>query len=197
MNKGSRGFTLVEMMVALVVLSLIVAATLASLRTFANTQTTLDTVTERFSQMRQVSGFLRRTISQAMPVARRDKQSLAGGSFFMGSSTELVWISPVMVGLTRGGSYIQRLFVQEGELKYQQLPFVGPDSEPHWQDVPAYLLIDKLEYFALAFQEKAGEPWLEEWSMVSVNPTAVKVMIAADGRFWPELVIPVVPGRVR
>ena len=56
---AARGFTLVEVVVALTILSLIMLATVTGLRTLANTQGTLERVTARIDEVRTVSGFLR------------------------------------------------------------------------------------------------------------------------------------------
>ena len=50
---GGRGFTLVEVMVALTILSLVMMATVTGLRTLANTQTAIERATHRVDEIRR------------------------------------------------------------------------------------------------------------------------------------------------
>ena len=68
--RRARGFTLVEAVVALTILSMIMVATIATLRAFGNTNIAIKQVTQRVDEVRVVSAFLRNTIGNAMPVSR-------------------------------------------------------------------------------------------------------------------------------
>ena len=61
----NAGFTLVEVMVSITVLSMILLATVTALRTFGNTQQSLQHMTHRVDEVRSVSGFLRAAIESA------------------------------------------------------------------------------------------------------------------------------------
>ena len=76
--RGSAGFTLVEVVVALAILSLVMLATITGLRTLANTQVSLVRMTERVDGMRAVSSFLRDTLESAAV------GSSSGGGLAMG-----------------------------------------------------------------------------------------------------------------
>jgi general secretion pathway protein J len=66
-----RGFTLIEVMIALTLLSMIMVAIIAAMRTFGNTKATIQQVTNRVDEIRVVSEFLRKTIGSAMPVLQQ------------------------------------------------------------------------------------------------------------------------------
>ena len=66
MTRRRRGFTLIEMSVALVVLSLIMLATVTALRTLGNTQVAVDRLTLRNDEIRSVSSFLRDALESAI-----------------------------------------------------------------------------------------------------------------------------------
>ena len=55
----ARGFTLVEVIVALAILSLVMLATVSGFRTLGNTATTISRMTDRSDELRSVSSFLR------------------------------------------------------------------------------------------------------------------------------------------
>ena len=51
------GFTLVEVMVALAIFSLVMLATVTGFRTLSNTAATIDRMTDRIDEVRSVSAF--------------------------------------------------------------------------------------------------------------------------------------------
>ena len=57
--RGQGGFTLVEVIVSLGILSLIMLATISALRTFGQTQVSLDKMIDRVDEVRTVSGMVR------------------------------------------------------------------------------------------------------------------------------------------
>ena len=62
---AAEGFTLVEVMVALTILSLVMMATVTGLRTLANTQSAIERMTSRVDEVRSVSIFLRDLLTSA------------------------------------------------------------------------------------------------------------------------------------
>ena len=74
-----RGFTLVEVVVALAVLSLIMLATVTGLRTLGNTQVAVDRQVDRVSELRAVSSFLRDSFGAAVTGSGGGGLSLGGG----------------------------------------------------------------------------------------------------------------------
>ena len=85
---GSRGFTLVEVMVALTILSLVMMATVTGLRTLANTQGAIERTTNRVDEIRSVSSFLRDLLESAVVGEDMGGLSLGGGS---SEATYFVW----------------------------------------------------------------------------------------------------------
>ncbi|MBK6738944.1 MAG: prepilin-type N-terminal cleavage/methylation domain-containing protein [Haliea sp.] len=106
--RRARGFTLLEVMLALVLLSMVMVATIAAMRTLGNTQAAIEEVTGRVDEIRVVSQFLRNTIGAAMPVMREGRvgettEDFADmGTYFWGDRTQLVWVSPLVAGASMG-----------------------------------------------------------------------------------------------
>ena len=78
--RPARGFTLIEMMIALTLFSMMMLAIVAAMRTLGNTQSTLEQVTGRVDEIRGVSEFLRNSLSMAMPVVRLGSPGEAAGA---------------------------------------------------------------------------------------------------------------------
>jgi len=191
-----KGFTLVEVVIALTILSLIMLATLTALRTFADTQERLQRVTERLDEMRLVTKLLRRTIGQAVPVSRV-KEEEAFGSYFYGDGTELFWTTP-MSGPGLGGLKVLHLAADtEGQLVLQIADYLTGAEEPDWSGLDQHLLVEELDSLLLAYREGPEADWVDQWELSPTSPYSVKILISAHGRFWPEIVMNLNDGKMQ
>jgi len=193
--KNHKGFTLVEVVIALTILALIMLTTLSALRTFADTQERLQRVTERLDEMRLVTALLRRTISQAVPVSRVNEGE-SFGSYFFGEQSELFWTTP-MAGPGLGGLKILHLHNANGQLVLQVADYLAILEEPNWSDMEQHILVEQLDSFVLAYLEAPGAEWLEQWELLPNSPYSVKMLISANGRYWPEIIINLNDGKMQ
>lgn len=184
----SRGFTLVEVVVALTVLSMISLATLSSIRTFGSTQQKLDMVSERTQEMRSVSQLLRRVLVDAQAIMRQNPRGLR--SYFQGHEQEVIWIAPFSASRTIGGLTIFRLAINDSQqLTLQFDPYVTSVRELDWSQREAYVLVPKLDEITISYKASPSGEWLSTWENASQNPDRVRLAIAANGRYWPDLII--------
>jgi general secretion pathway protein J len=189
----TRGFTLVEVVVALSVLSLILLATVTALRTFANTQSTLERHTDRVDEMRAVSSLLRDLVDAAVMGSGSNSGLTLGGTgrgegFLRGSQQEVAWKTTFMFGENFGGTYLVRLAVIDGDLllQWQDAP-INP-VRVDWDDMPSKVLSAGVGQLVLAYRERVGGEWLPGWEGPAM-PAQVRIRILAQERFWPDLVI--------
>ena len=188
MHRKYDGFTLVEVIVSLLILSLIMLSTLAALRTFANTQTKLQQVTERLDEMRLITAFLRRSINQSVPVSRiqRGKNKT---TYFSGTNKELIWATP-MPGPGAGGLKILRLSTTENkQLILQISDYISAKDKPRWENSKPHILIKSLDSIKLAYLSAPLSQWQDKWEATITSPFAVKVIISSQQRYWPEIII--------
>jgi general secretion pathway protein J len=191
----TRGFTLIEVMIALTLLSMIMVATIAALRTFGNTKVTLEQMTNRVDEIRVVSGFLRNTIGAAMPVMRVGAiddtlEDAAGfGTYFWGGPTHLVWVSRLVAGASLGGAFVMQVTYRDDKLEIQWHPYVRSVEALHGDDVQSRVLLDDVEEFELGYLPAFGDEWVDEWAGIGANPVAVRMNIKSRGKYWPELVM--------
>jgi general secretion pathway protein J len=183
--KQQRGVTLVEVVVATLILSLIMLATVTAMRTFGRTYDTLLQRTDQTAEMREVSRFLR--------LALRD--ALGEPATFSGDATVVSWATPLdRVGSAGGIQYLKLSHSGDG-LMLSFAPFdpaqVGAE-EPGWGlVVDDFVLVDELERFAVAYRETPFTDWIDRWDP-DASPTipwAVSVSIAASGVQWPPVVV--------
>jgi len=194
-QSSDRGFTLVEVMVALTILSLVMLATVSGFRTLATTQSTLDRTIDRIDEIRTVSNFLRQVFESA--IVGQDLGGLTlggtGGSskaFFDLNDSAVVMKSVVMMGEGFGGTQVVRV-AREGSfimLRWSQNEFKADD--PRWQKYPSRELVSGVEEFALSTRPNSFTPWQPRWNQQGA-PESLRVVLKAHGRFFPELIIPV------
>jgi general secretion pathway protein J len=79
-DSASRGFTLIEVVVSLAILSLVLLGTVTGLRTLGNTHVSLERVTQRADEVRTVSAFLRDLMESAVVGSGSGGLTLGGGS---------------------------------------------------------------------------------------------------------------------
>ncbi|HHX81602.1 MAG TPA: prepilin-type N-terminal cleavage/methylation domain-containing protein [Pseudomonadaceae bacterium] len=196
MHSEQRGFTLVEMMIALVVLSLISLGTLSAMRTMAMTQERLTATTDRVDELRQVSQFLRASLRQA----RVPPSSGFGGTW--GGSTagpalaqhhEVVWLAPFELAGGASGLNHLRVYPDGDNLRIQFQPHRQEFDQTSWSGLEAgEILVKNLEEFAVYYRLVNNGPWVEEIieeDMVDGLPAAIRLVVKSGGRYWPEIVV--------
>jgi len=197
-----RGFTLVEVMVALTLLSMIMVATIAAMRAFGNTKTTIKQVTDRVDEVRVVSEFLRNTIGGAMPLLRvgvMDHTFNEGadlGTYFWGDSTEMMWVSPLVAGADLGGAFVMRMTFVDGKVELKWHPYEASIEAFTWGELEPRVLLDDVEEFELGYLSAYGGEWVQEWPGFDANPVSVRLNIKSRERYWPELVVRVDAGEL-
>lgn len=200
--KHSSGFTLVEVLVALVVLSLIMVTTISGFRTLANTSASIRLMTERTDELRSVSTFLRDAIENSvLNQGEGQSEGLSFGgagassepiTFFEKKGNSLVWRSKILFGEAYGGSYFLRLAQQGDELILQWQEPQSQRKPRDWRGSPARRVLSKLEEFEIWTRESHQDPWVTENREGSL-PSHVRLIIKANGRYWPDLIMKVTP----
>ena len=197
MRHKAGGFTLIEVVVSLAVLSLILLATVSALRTFANTQVSLDAMMGRVDEVRTVSGFLRDMFEGSVAGKQQGGGLSFGGSggselaYFEGTPQWVEWKAPVLFGEVYGGTQLLRLIKEEGALKlYWQDP-PAQHAAVDWNEKNSRILVQKVEEFQLSFKPEFNADWQNtEWEGKGA-PALVRLSIKAAGRHWPDLIIQV------
>ena len=192
---ASGGFTLVEVVVSLAILSLIMVATISALRTFAQTQTSLDRVTQRIDEVRSVSSFLRDTFESSV-VGKSSGGGLSmgsgtsAGSYLKGGPLAMDWKAFVQFGEGYGGTFLVRVERDEDQLKLKWQDIPPRLDAVSWHDAPERVLVEGLEELQLDYRKEFASAWQDEW-LQQDSPSFVRMTIKAHGRFWPELIFTV------
>lgn len=192
MRPKARGFTLIEVLIALVLLSLLMGGLLASLRTLGDTATRLEARAAQAEERRLVSGFLRQVVGGLVrkPVDPGDGTPPLP---FLGGAAELIWVAPMPAHHTVGGLHrfrLSRADLDEGALRLQFLPYVDDDTPPDWSLADQRLLLEGLQSLEIAYQLAGSRDWRSAWTEADRLPARIRLRLEQEAVWWPELVIP-------
>lgn len=193
-RSAQNAFTLVEVMVALAVLSLIMLATVTAMRTLANTQHTLERTMSRLDEMRTVSSFLRDQFEAAVLGANSSGLTLGGapeeGAYFRGYGESVVWKATVKYGESFGGQYLLRVVRVDDALMLQWREMPRIIAEIDWADAQSRRLVDGVEDFDLWYRGSPADQW-EKALGQGITPASIRLRIKTRDRYWPDLIVAV------
>lgn len=200
------GFTLVEVMVSLLLISMVMLGLLTAMRTMASSATSVEAVADRIADMTVISGFLRTTIRGV-----EDAGVLASGGserferIFIGNNRRLRWTGVMPAHHALGGLHVFELELVDGGpgaagtsslyLHYQ--PYLGAQVQLLTQNRRSHRLIDGVDSMVIAYQvQDESSEWRDSWTgpeAERILPARIRLQLRVNGRFWPEIVVPVAP----
>ena len=204
-KRRAGGFTLVELLVALVLLGFISVLMLGGLRFGARAWEAGDARIERIADVQVAQRFLRRQIATARPLeSRRDGQSSVIA--FAGDGTWMRLIAPLPAHLALGGLYRVSLFVDDEDgrdrlmLAWRLYQSEDDDGVRPAEGQESVLIDDvaEVDFSYLRVAAEGGDTeWVDRWEDETGLPALVRVVIAFDDdddRSWPPLIVaPMVP----
>ena len=183
------GMTLVEVMISAVVLSMVMLALSASLRTFATTYTAVEQSADRTARLREVTYFLRHVL--------REAYSPHQGAFHIAGS-EISWLAPIdRVGAAGGVTWLRLRRAGDTVM----LDFAIPDTEiaekartdPAWGDViPSQVLLEDVRRFqvkAIKAPSRNGYDDNDDEALNDELPPGVQVEWELEDMSWPPLIV--------
>lgn len=195
--KAQRGFTLLEMLIAFSMMSLLFLALFSSFNTIGRGWDAADRKMLKTEDMRLISEFLRSQLSQAMVVRI---QSDDGPMYaFEGEDYFVRYAAPLQPLQDSGGIYLIELATSvDSEGKKLEMRYAPYRPDLNWDDalsevepvlVYGGLHSVRFEYFAA--ESVDDDPvWEYEWMDKTVYPLLLKVSIEdKDQRLWPELIV--------
>jgi general secretion pathway protein J len=190
-----QGFTLVEVLVALTILSLVLMTTLTALRTLGNSQSTIERMTDRVDEVRTVSNFLR-DLLESVVVGANDELTTGSGasdaSYFRSEQDFLEFKSTILFGESYGGSYLVRVAKEGARLvfRWQESPVGGAPQE--WAKMPSRVIVEQLEELKVSTRKDYTQAWADKRSEDDFSvPALVRLHVKAAGRYWPDLIMQV------
>lgn len=196
-----RGFTLIEVLLATVLLAAGLALAFATLRSATAMAQRGELIAQRNERIRAVEGFLRRRIASAQMIAFATDPGTRLQSRFLGEPQRMRFVADLPDYLGRGGPYLHDLTVDGGGARLLASFAMVQSGEAiiEAQPRPPEVLADDLR--AVRFRYRGLDPegglgeWQTRWDAVEVLPVQVSIDIeSADGVRWPGLVVSLAQG---
>jgi general secretion pathway protein J len=198
-----RGFTLLELLVAITLLGLLMAALFGALRLGARVWETGEARLDASARVQVAQDFLRQQLSQTVPLAEiADDPGDSGAMLFDGASARLRFVSLLPEHLGAGASLIELALnepAQGGQasdlvIRLRPLDLSGNgEVDPRTEERVLIEGIESLEINYFGAEAQGGEPvWWREWQGQRSLPRLIRVRVGfpqGDGRSWPELIV--------
>lgn len=196
--KRMAGFTLLEVLAALMLLAFLLVGVYSGIHTATRTVHAGQARIEQFDQIRAAQHFVRSELAQALtqPIAH-DEHGLP--LYFSGDAHEMKFVAPLPGYLGRLGPQLQQLKLVPGdngslqlEASFAILPPDGSEPEPLGD---AQVLLSGITSggFDYRGRDRQGHPgdWQGDWKDDHRLPSLVSIHLELDGgRDWPTLQTP-------
>ncbi len=196
-----RGFTLLELLVVMSLLSIIMVGLVSALRTMAQTESKIDQRLQRLDEIRVARYFLQQTLSRVYALAH-DEPGATGKKIipFVATSDSLSWVGIMPARPNVGGRHFFRLKIEATdsghELVLRFSPWQSDIVFPDWSKAESRILIHGIEQLTLQAQglppegrDKAqGWPsgWQSGWPVADGLPETVGLRLVDGQGDWPE-----------
>jgi general secretion pathway protein J len=203
MNRGARGFTLLEVLLAITLLAMLLAGAYAGIRTATRASRAGQAQIDRTNKLRVTQEFLRRELSQTLALPF-DKDASGNLTVFEGKPDRAVFVGPMPGFLGHGGAYVQQLQIENDggtrKLTFRHMLLNGYTKDGHDKvdSVEPVVLLEgiddaQFEYRGLDETGKFGD-WDDEWKRSGVAPQLIRLKLGFrrdQHQTWPELTIAV------
>jgi general secretion pathway protein J len=196
-----RGFTLIEVLLAITLVSMIMALAYGGLRASVRASASGEALIEETNRLRVTHQFVRRQLSLAQALIIEESEEEGVQIRFQGDRDRVRFVAPMPGYLSYGGPYVQQLSLESGsngmELVYYYAMLNGYEPGEIEQS-DGIVLMDGLRSGSFLFLDMDPEDqstfWGDFWEDVDRMPMAVVLEIDMDrvnGLTWPDLVAPV------
>ncbi|MGF1526390.1 MAG: type II secretion system protein J [Candidatus Competibacterales bacterium] len=196
--KRSKGFTLVELLVALTLVAMVLVMLYGGLFTAMRSWDLGEARAVATNELRIVQDFVRRSLRQSRTVFKSDDRGRRVVAF-EGDEQRLTFVTPLLEHLGLGGLYVLEFTAVDHEdqwaLQLRLYPYRFQEDliDPEEEGEENLLLLDvtdlKWSYFGA--DEPLQDPeWRDAWDNPRIRPELVRLELAWRGDPIPPLVVP-------
>jgi len=199
-RQPSAGFTLVELLLAITLMSILLGLTYSGLRAASRSSERGELMLAAGGEIRASHQFIRRQLNQMLPLAYAvTDDAEAKRIVFEGDAKHIQYVAPMPGYLGAGGPQVQLVEVVNGRndelvLQFSHALLQGYEEDRLHDRDPVILLegVNKAG-FEFLVQDEEGEliGWVTNWDQQDILPVAVRLDLEfSDGLnlHWPELV---------
>lgn len=192
------GFTLIEMLIAMTLLSMMVVLLFSSLKVAAESWNAGEAKIVEVNRKAVVYQFFKRQLAMIRPVtAANPAQQNDGaipGQAFQGQRQAISFVASLPASATRKGLHVFEIAASPNNpatLMVTLAPYIQTEAVTPEKVV----LLEHIQAFEFSYFGGKGDGgaavWESEWIGLGVLPQLIKVSIRLDdGSFWPDMVFP-------
>lgn len=195
-RRRMSGFTLVEILVVMTLLSLVMLALGAAMRTIARTEERVDQRLQRTDEMRVATNFLSSTLGR-ISARKSAAPTQAGASLYLfdGAPRAVTWVGVMPARYGAGGRYFFRLALepsaQNSALVIRFAPWSQSAVFPNWASAESRVLVPNATGFELEYadEEGSGTSWVRQWTDPQRLPSRIRISLSTPAGEWPFLTV--------
>jgi general secretion pathway protein J len=196
----TAGFTLVELLLAITLMSILLGLTYTGLRAAARSSERGEKMLAAGGELRAAHQFMRRQLNQMLPLAftlAEDAQETR--VVFEGDARHIQYVAPMPGYLGRGGPQVQLLELANGNdsdvvVQFSNALLQGFQQEDLFERDPVILLegVSSASFEFLGVNEQGESTgWVTLWDQQEILPLAVRLSLEFSEESnlrWPEFV---------
>ena len=199
-RRRMRGFTLVELTIALVLLALLAGVLFGSLNLAGTSLDRGEAKVDATSGMRLAEAFLRTNLEEQHPL--RMRKIVEFPLLFAGQRDELRYAAALPTRVLDGGIWYFRLSVNSADARSplvleRALPDLNDTKMPEFNDAERSILAQDIAELKLAYfgrdkdANDANDPtWRDRWDDPQRLPLLIRIeVVPKKGAAWPALIV--------
>ena len=199
-NARARGFTLLELTIALVLLALLSTVLFGSLKLAGRSTDSGEAKADAVSSMRLAENFLRTNLAQEHPL--RMRKMVQFPLLFSGRNDELRYAAELPARVAGGGIWFYRLAVHADDPKSplvleRIIPDLSAASMPEFDNADRSVLAEGIAKLVIGYYGRDSgavtsttPTWRDRWDDTQRLPLLIRIDVTPKlGRPWPTLFV--------
>jgi len=181
---GAPGFSLVELLLAMTLMSMLLALAYGGLRAATRAADKGQAILADSGRIRMAHQFVRKQLNQMAPLVFAESEDQQERSVFEGAAKKIRYVAPMPGYLGFGGPQVQELAIvsgEEGEALVLSHALLQGFEEQNLYLRDPIVLLKKIEFAEFSFlgRDETGElsGWTNQWELVGMLPDAVSLEI--------------------
>ena len=167
--QGARGFTLIEVMLAILLLAVLLAAAFGGIRSAVKGMHSGEDLMDRTNRLRVAQEFIRHQVSRILPLPFGQERGTGENLLFEGKRDLMRFVAPMPGYLSNGGAYVQTLELSNTrngrQLLFNHWMLNGFDKDKlNKGDSEPVVLMDQIESGKFEYRKLDDQDELEDWS---------------------------------
>ncbi len=197
----ARGFTLVEVLIAISLLSILMLVLTSAMATLGQTEERIEQRLADADDVRLANQFLREVLAHASARTVVRAQAVPSPLFDGGTDT-LAWVGVMPARYGIGGRHFMQLGLQPGpngtDLVLRYVPWAGQNGFPDWSRAAVQVIVPAASAMALRYLDDRSGQWVARWPMPDTPqrdplPGAVQLQLETTAGSWPPVVARLAP----